>query len=77
VVSLIWEEKEYLFEGICQGQITVDQKGLQGFGYDPVFIPDGASTTFAEMSMEEKNKFSHRKKAIAQLVNFLQTKLHE
>ena len=77
VVSLIWEEKEYLFEGICQGQITVDQKGLQGFGYDPVFIPEGASITFAEMSMEEKNKFSHRKKAIAQLVNFLQTKLHE
>jgi XTP/dITP diphosphohydrolase len=77
VVSLIWEEKEYLFEGICEGQITEDQKGLQGFGYDPIFIPDGASTTFAEMSMEEKNKFSHRKKAIAQLVNFLQTKLHE
>lgn len=77
VVSLIWEEKEYLFEGICEGQITVDQKGLQGFGYDPIFIPDGAVTTFAEMTMEEKNKFSHRKKAIAQLVNFLQTKLHE
>lgn len=77
VVSLIWEEKEYLFEGICEGQITKDQKGLQGFGYDPVFIPDGASTTFAEMTMEEKNKFSHRKKAIAKLVHFLQTKLHE
>lgn len=77
IVSLIWEEKEYLFEGICEGQITKDQKGLQGFGYDPVFIPDGASTTFAEMTMEEKNKFSHRKKAIAKLVHFLQTKLHE
>lgn len=77
VVSLIWEEKEYLFEGICEGQITKDQKGLQGFGYDPVFIPDGASTTFAQMTIEEKNKFSHRKKAIAQLVHFLQTKLHE
>lgn len=77
VVSLIWEKKEYLFEGICEGQITKDQKGLQGFGYDPIFIPDGASTTFAEMTMEEKNKFSHRKKAIAKLVHFLQTKLHE
>jgi XTP/dITP diphosphohydrolase len=72
VVSLIWEEKEYLFEGICEGQITIDQKGLQGFGYDPIFIPDGAVTTFAEMTMEEKNKFSHRKKAIAKLVSFLQ-----
>lgn len=77
VVSLIWEEQEYLFEGICDGQITQDQKGLQGFGYDPIFIPDGAITTFAEMGMEEKNKYSHRKKAIAKLVSFLQTKLHE
>lgn len=77
VVSLIWEEKEYLFEGICEGQITQDQKGLQGFGYDPIFIPEGGSKTFAEMSMEEKNMFSHRKKAIAKLVAFLQNKLDE
>jgi XTP/dITP diphosphohydrolase len=72
VVSLIWEEKEYLFEGICEGRITQDQKGLQGFGYDPIFIPTGASTTFAEMNIEEKNSFSHRKKAIAKLVSFLE-----
>lgn len=77
VVSLIWEAKEYLFEGICEGQITQDQKGLEGFGYDPIFIPDGGTKTFAEMTMEEKNSFSHRKKAIAQLVNFLQNKLDE
>jgi XTP/dITP diphosphohydrolase len=77
VVSLIWEEKEYLFEGICEGLITEDQKGLEGFGYDPIFIPDGGSKTFAEMTMEEKNSFSHRKKAIAQLVNFLQNKIDE
>lgn len=77
VVSLIWEAKEYLFEGICEGQITLDQKGLEGFGYDPIFIPDGGTKTFAEMTMEEKNSFSHRKKAIAQLVNFLQNKLDE
>jgi XTP/dITP diphosphohydrolase len=77
VVSLIWEEKEYLFEGICEGLITEDQKGLEGFGYDPIFIPDDGSKTFAEMTMEEKNSFSHRKKAIAQLVNFLQNKIDE
>ncbi|HQR91701.1 MAG TPA: RdgB/HAM1 family non-canonical purine NTP pyrophosphatase [Sediminibacterium sp.] len=77
VGSLIWEEKEYLFEGICEGHITEDQKGLEGFGYDPVFIPDGATMSFAQMTMEEKNSFSHRKKAIAKLVSFLKNKLHE
>jgi len=64
VVSLIWNNQEYLFEGICEGQITQEQKGLEGFGYDPVFIPDGASISFAEMSMTEKNSFSHRKKPL-------------
>ena len=71
VVSLILDNKEYLFEGICEGQITEDQKGNQGFGYDPVFIPDGATKCFAEMSVEEKNKYSHRKKAVAKLIKFL------
>ncbi len=71
VVSLILDNKEYLFEGICEGQITEDQKGNQGFGYDPVFIPDGATKCFAEMSVDEKNKYSHRKKAVAKLIKFL------
>ena len=71
MVSLIWNDKEYLFDGICKGQIITEQKGLQGFGYDPVFIPDGATKTFAEMTMDEKNSYSHRKKAISKLIDFL------
>ena len=71
VVSLILNEKEYLFEGSCKGRITTEQKGLKGFGYDPIFIPEGADKTFAEMTMDEKNQFSHRKKAISKLIDFL------
>jgi len=71
VVSLIWNNHEYQFEGICKGNIALIQTGKEGFGYDPVFIPDGASDSFATMSMDEKNQFSHRKKAIVQLVDFL------
>ena len=72
VISLIWKEKEYYFEGICEGRIIHAQKGNQGFGYDPVFIPLGAHKTFAEMNMNEKNRYSHRKKAADKLVLFLQ-----
>ena len=71
VVSLIIKGKEYQFEGICKGQITTTQDGTKGFGYDPVFIPDGSNTTFANMDIAEKNKFSHRKKAVQQLIDFL------
>ena len=77
VVSLLLDDKEFLFDGVCEGQIIEEQKGVQGFGYDPVFIPDGAGLTFAEMSMEEKNKYSHRKKAIAKLIHFLSQQRHE
>ena len=71
VVSLLLGDKEYLFEGICEGVIITEQKGTQGFGYDPVFIPTGADSSFAEMTMEEKNKYSHRQKAVAKLICFL------
>ncbi|MBK8711300.1 MAG: RdgB/HAM1 family non-canonical purine NTP pyrophosphatase [Niastella sp.] len=71
VISLIFNKKEYLFEGICTGKIIELPKGENGFGYDPVFIPDGAEKTFAEMDMDEKNKYSHRKKAIEKLIHFL------
>jgi len=71
VICLILNGTQYLFEGICEGTIIVQQKGTQGFGYDPVFIPDGADKTFAEMSMEEKNVYSHRRKATDQLIAFL------
>ena len=71
VISLILDDKEYFFEGICTGKIISERKGNNGFGYDPVFVPDGCDKTFAEMDMAEKNKFSHRKKAMEKLINFL------
>lgn len=72
VISLIWNDQRFFFEGICEGQIINAQKGSNGFGYDPVFVPVGSEKTFAEMSLEEKNVFSHRKKAADKLVSFLQ-----
>lgn len=75
VVSLIWEDQEYLFTGICKGTIINTQRGGEGFGYDPVFIPDGSNQTFAEMGMEEKNIYSHRKKAVTKLIDFLKQKV--
>lgn len=71
VIALILDGKEHLFEGICEGRIIAAPKGSEGFGYDPIFVPNGSENTFAEMGMAEKNKFSHRKKAVAQLVTFL------
>lgn len=71
VICLRLRDKEYFFEGICQGHITSEQRGQEGFGYDPVFVPEGSDRTFAEMGMEEKNRFSHRKKALDNLVVFL------
>jgi XTP/dITP diphosphohydrolase len=71
VISLILEGEEYFFEGICTGKIINERRGNNGFGYDPVFVPDGSEKTFAEMDMEEKNNFSHRKKAMEKLINFL------
>jgi len=71
VISLLIDGKETLFEGVCNGQITPNRRGQNGFGYDPVFIPAGAVKTFAEMDMLEKNQFSHRKKATEKLVAFL------
>ncbi len=71
VISLILDGKEYFFEGICPGMIIMERKGNNGFGYDPVFVPDGSDKTFAEMDMAQKNKFSHRKKAMEKLISFL------
>ncbi|HNA00137.1 MAG TPA: RdgB/HAM1 family non-canonical purine NTP pyrophosphatase [Ferruginibacter sp.] len=71
VISLILGGEEYRFEGICPGRIIDERKGNEGFGYDPVFVPEGSDRTFAEMSMEEKNKFSHRKKAMEKMIAFL------
>lgn len=72
IISLIWEEKEYWFEGVCEGRIIEKRIGDSGFGYDPVFIPEGSIKTFAQMDTEEKNLFSHRKKAMAKLLAFME-----
>jgi XTP/dITP diphosphohydrolase len=74
VICLIWENQTYYFEGICKGQIARTMQGEKGFGYDPIFIPDGSDKSFAQMSMEEKNSFSHRQKAVTQLFEFLRSK---
>lgn len=72
VVVLLMNGSSYEFEGVCRGQITTEEhSNREGFGYDPIFQPDGYEHTFAEMSMEEKNAISHRGKAIRALVEFL------
>ena len=73
VISLLIGGTETLFEGTCEGRIIEEKRGSEGFGYDPVFVPDGSDLTFAEMGMMEKNRFSHRKKATEKLVAFLNT----
>lgn len=71
VVSLIHKGEQFFFEGIVQGTIRKTPAGLNGFGYDPIFQPDGYQQTFAEMDMEEKNQISHRAIAMRKLINFL------
>lgn len=71
IISLIMDGRETLFEGICEGRIVRERRGSQGFGYDPVFIPNGADKTFAEMSLEQKSLYSHRARAMEKLVAFL------
>jgi len=70
-ICLNIDKNQYLFEGICRGEILIKKQGEKGFGYDPIFKPDGYNTSFAEMSSEEKNKISHRGIAIQKLVEFL------
>lgn len=71
VIALIVNGKQYTFEGVVEGTILSRKKGKGGFGYDPVFLPDGYEKTFAEMSLEEKNKISHRSRAVLKLADFL------
>ena len=71
VFVLIIDGKEHLFEGIVKGEITKNRKGASGFGYDPIFIPEGYTQTFAEMGNELKNKISHRALATNKLCKFL------
>ena len=71
VISLILDNKEYFFEGIVEGEILMKKAGQDGFGYDPIFKPAGYRTSFAQMSIQEKNIISHRAKATEKLVEFL------
>ncbi len=71
VVSLIIDGKEWQFEGKVDGSILTEKCGMEGFGYDPIFQPDGYSISFAEMALSEKNKISHRGRAIVKLIEFL------
>lgn len=73
VFTLIMDGKLKSFEGISNGEIALEKKGKSGFGYDPIFIPEGYSTTFAEMSMDDKNKVSHRKRAFAKVQEYLRS----
>lgn len=73
VIALSLGDEMHTFTGICEGEITKEKHGDGGFGYDPVFKATGYSQTFAEISMEEKNKIGHRGKAIQQLVSFLKS----
>lgn len=75
IICLIWEGDTYFFEGICNGKIIEEKRGAGGFGYDPIFIPDGYNETFAELPLSIKNKISHRGKAIEKMVQFLNDRM--
>ena len=70
-ICLNLDGKQFLFDGICEGEITKEKQGEKGFGYDPIFIPSGFDISFAQMTSEEKNKISHRGLAIKKLIEFL------
>jgi len=72
-IALILNGEEHLFEGKVDGEITEAKSGAKGFGYDPIFMPEGYAKTFAEFSMKEKNAISHRGRAVAKLVDYLKT----
>lgn len=71
VISLVMDGRETQFEGIVEGHILREKRGTTGFGYDPIFQPDESNLSFAEMSLEEKNKISHRARAVQKLVDYL------
>ncbi len=74
VICLIMDGETYYFEGTVKGIITSEKRGTSGFGYDPIFIPDGGNKTFGEMTNEEKNEISHRSKAMKKMLEFVESK---
>ncbi len=73
IIALNINNEQHLFEGIIKGEIISEKRGIKGFGYDPIFVPEGFSKTFAEMEMNEKAKLSHRGIATRKLISFLET----
>lgn len=71
VICLIWEEQTYFFEGICRGHLLEAPRGHDGFGYDPIFVPEGYEQTFGELPLEIKNQISHRGKALRAMADWL------
>lgn len=71
VITLILNDKTYIFEGIVKGKMSTEKRGTEGFGYDPIFIPEGQEKTFAEMTLAEKNQQSHRARAFEKMIEFL------
>lgn len=72
VISLVFKNKQYLFEGIINGAISFEEKGSMGFGYDSIFIPENETRSFAEMPLDEKNKISHRGRAFSKMISFFE-----
>ncbi len=77
VICLIWNDATYFFEGICEGKIARTPQGTKGFGYDPIFIPDGYEQTFGELPEDIKNSISHRGKAVRKMITFLKENSNE
>ena len=75
-IAYVSAEEERLFEGIVEGHILQEQRGNEGFGYDPIFVPQGRNLTFAQMTAEEKNELSHRGRAMQKLIAFLNEKIN-
>jgi XTP/dITP diphosphohydrolase len=75
IICLVWDGTSHYFEGVCEGTIIKEKRGDKGFGYDPIFIPDGYDQTFAELPLDVKNTISHRGKAISKMVVFLKEQL--
>ena len=74
VICLVWDGEVYYFEGICDGHIVKEKRGNSGFGYDPIFVPNGYDQTFGELPIAIKNKISHRAKAVQKMISFIKDK---